>query len=193
MHLILSNKIRAKSTYKGNTKFKFWNSISPGDILVFLIEMKSPGRGVPLVHITNETKTLSCEFPMGDADKYLLQIEYDVVTGEKIPFRDLQYTITEENDWEGETWRYIVRLAPEDYKILKKLIDQQEEARYSIEKTAYTWSTVEQLNKLATTDYMDAIGFYSFKVGRPYFDTQERVNSVFYKAGGLTRIEYEQF
>ena len=99
-----------------------------------------------------------------------------------------QYTITEHNDWEGESFSYIMLLTEEQADIIKRQINVGLEEELEIEETSYTQEDVEKINKASENTYMDRIGFYKFREWASLDNWEEGVG-VFYKAVGLERVK----
>lgn len=91
-----------------------------------------------------------------------------------------QYTITEENEWEGETFGYILDL---DTEILAKIEKGFEAINMDygveilrIEESNYTEQDVQKINNASSNTYMDRLNFYRL---------QENLD--------LNNFEYDQF
>lgn len=120
-----------------------------------------------------------------------------------------QYTITEENDWEGETFGYIMDLTDDEVALITKGLTESE--FHSIEQSSHTPEDVALVNKHSDNSYMPRLGFYEFKEplvdmiadndacidGDDDYDEIEKeeqkeqflTNEVFYKGAGLNRIK----
>jgi len=120
-----------------------------------------------------------------------------------------QYTITEYNDWEGETFGYIMDLTDDEVALITKGLAESE--FHSIEPSSHTPEDVALVKKHDTNGYMDRLGFYEFKKslvdmiadndacidGDDDYDEIEKeeqkeqflTNEVFYKGAGLNRIK----
>ncbi len=102
-----------------------------------------------------------------------------------------QLTITEHNDWEGETFSYIFdNVSEEMVSMLKDGLDEMvEEGTIEIEEnSSYTKEQVTILNSKANNSYMKRFGFYKI----PDLSTipkEEYYDEVFYKAKGLEQIK----
>lgn len=70
----------------------------------------------------------------------------------------VQYTITEHNDHEWETWWYIVYPTDDQLNQIIDVIDEDEEWSFDIEVTNYTEDQVELINKHFNW-YMDRLSF----------------------------------
>ena len=72
-----------------------------------------------------------------------------------------QYTITEENDWEGETFSYVMDLTDEEFNYINDRIGSID--ALSIEPTTHTKESVKIINDHSDNSYKDRINFYKFK------------------------------
>lgn len=96
----------------------------------------------------------------------------------------IQIRIIEHNDWEGETFSYVLHVTPEIAdEINQYFSDERFEGVWEVEiNTSYTPEQVEMLNNHSQNDYMDYIGFYKIPEGG-------QINEdMFYKAAGLNKI-----
>ena len=99
-----------------------------------------------------------------------------------------QYEITEENDWEGETFGYILNLTDEQYQIIKSRFEEDDDFECcSIEPSNYTLEDVKLVNKKSKNGYMDRLCFYKLK------EDLDLVNCEYgdfpYKGNGMTKIK----
>jgi hypothetical protein len=100
-----------------------------------------------------------------------------------------QYTITEDNDWEGELFGYIMYLTPEEAEKIKKKAQEifDGEETVTIEETEYTAEDVKKINNASSNSYMDRLGFYEF-ASETVLDDWKEHGSLFYKGNGLNEI-----
>ena len=98
-----------------------------------------------------------------------------------------QYEIEERNDWEGETFSYIVELTEEQFNKIQKLFEGDEfEEVCSISECDYTKEQVDLINDKSSNSYMDRIAFYKLD---PETDLENsEYNDFPYKGNGLIRI-----
>lgn len=68
-----------------------------------------------------------------------------------------QYTITEYNDWEGETFGYILMLTDSEYDIIAKAFEDSES--FEIKPSEYTYEQVDMINKHSSNSYMSRLQF----------------------------------
>lgn len=98
-----------------------------------------------------------------------------------------QYEITEENDWEGETFGYIVMLTEKQAKQIEQRFEEINDGEeiLSIEESNYDQKTVDLINKKSKNSYMNRLGFYTLN---PTVDlTNFDYNDFPYKGNGLTK------
>ena len=95
-----------------------------------------------------------------------------------------QVTITERNQWEGETFSYILNL--DDKTILECKNGLKDNSNVKIEEdTNYTKEQVKELNNKSNNSYMDRYQFVEFEkpnYGFKWYD------DVVYKAVGFKRV-----
>lgn len=117
-----------------------------------------------------------------------------------------QYTITEHNDNEGETFGYILMLTNNQYKSISNRIDYLsdydklseeglwgdigiEDNRLEIEPTSYIKLDVYRINKRNNNSYMDRLGYYELS---EYFNIDNfSYEEDLYKAVNLERVKAE--
>ena len=80
--MILSTKIKITGTYKGNSKFPFWNKLEVGDIVEISTPIKTiyrAGTGLYAtgINFKNLTKNTKFNSTMNMAVKYLNQLKYE--------------------------------------------------------------------------------------------------------------------
>jgi hypothetical protein len=98
----------------------------------------------------------------------------------------MQIKITEHNDWEGETFNYIIDVTPNTLSLLELGLKNRENVTIT-KNTEYTPEAVEILNKESDNSYMAAYGFYKIKtLPTNDFDYYE---DVIYKGKGLELIK----
>lgn len=94
-----------------------------------------------------------------------------------------QVTITERNEWEGETFSYILNLDDETILEFKKGLQDHSNVKIE-ENTNYTKELVENLNNGSNNNYMDRFQFVVFEKPNYDFDWYE---DIVYKAVGFIR------
>lgn len=119
-----------------------------------------------------------------------------------------QYTITENNDWEGEVFGYILYLTEYEASLISQEFETSESMK--IGESNYVDSEVDFVNTCSNNTYLDRLGFYTPKQDLvKHFnefsneiindgemedeDKQEYISrffedEVFYKGKGLKRI-----
>ena len=97
----------------------------------------------------------------------------------------MQIRVIEHNDWEGETFSYILDEGLETVNKIQHVLHEADEFGevWEIElNTEYTSELVNTLNKHSQNTYMDYIGFYEIPGGA------EITEDLFYKGAGLNRV-----
>ena len=95
-----------------------------------------------------------------------------------------QVTITERNQWEGETFSYILNLDDETILEFKNGLKDQSNVKIE-EDTTYTKELVKELNNKSSNGYMCRYQFVEFK--KPDYDFKW-YEDVVYKAVGFARV-----
>lgn len=80
--MILKNKFKILSKYKGSTKFDFWKDLSPGQVIYVYMNLKNPGRSerglyASKVYVQSESGIFVDSITM--VSKYLNNIELEEV------------------------------------------------------------------------------------------------------------------
>ncbi len=95
-----------------------------------------------------------------------------------------QVTITERNQWEGETFSYILNLNDETILEFKNGLKDNFNVKIE-ENTTYTKELVKELNNKSNNGYMDRYQFVEFE--KPNYDFKW-YDDVIYKAVGFKRV-----
>lgn len=102
-----------------------------------------------------------------------------------------QYSIIEENDWEGETFEYVVMLTDEEAQIIEAKFKSDDfyTSSFTIQEfeEPYTSKDVKLINKHSENTYMPRIGFYVF-VNEDSLTNWNEKSSLFYKGTGLKQV-----
>lgn len=96
-----------------------------------------------------------------------------------------QITITERNDWEGETFSYILNLNDEEILDFKNGLKNNSNVKIE-EDTNFTKDQIKELNNKSSNNYMWRYQFVEFKKPNYDFNWYE---DIVYKAVGFTRIK----
>ena len=94
-------------------------------------------------------------------------------------------TITERNEWERETFSYILELDEKTILDFKNGLKDNSNIKIE-ENTTYTQEQVEKLNNNSNNNYMDRFQFVKFK--KPDYNFKW-YDDIVYKAVGFTRVE----
>jgi hypothetical protein len=100
----------------------------------------------------------------------------------------IQITVTENNDWEGETFSYILNVDAEMLAQIEFGLSAYNESVIWIDKfTSFTQESIKPLNRISNNTYMNRFGFYEVKeLPKEDFRWYE---DVFYKGVGLEKIK----
>lgn len=96
----------------------------------------------------------------------------------------IQIRVIEHNDWEGETFSYVLQLSQEQAEYIQKSVEDYWGEFWEVEmNTNYTSEQVELLNKHNDNGYMDYINFYTIPDGAQIDE------DLFYKGAGLNKVK----
>lgn len=99
-----------------------------------------------------------------------------------------QYIITERNDWEKETFSYVMNLSPIQYKkFCNTLLLLDKNKCLSIKESSYTQEDIDKINEKSNNTYMRRIGFYTLDKDFAFHKWKE-FGQFFYKGLGLKFI-----
>lgn len=100
----------------------------------------------------------------------------------------MQVTITEINEWEGETFSYILDVNEDILSQLKEGLKSSDVVTIE-ENTTFTTDDVDNTNSTSSNSYMDRIGFYEIRnTDFKKFDDFEFYEDLIYKGVGLKKI-----
>jgi len=94
-----------------------------------------------------------------------------------------QITVTEQNEWEGETFSYIVTVDDQTIEDIKTGLVKYKNVKI-VENTTFTYENIVGLNDSSSNSYMDRYQFNVLVLPEGDFDWYY---DVFYKATGLGR------
>ena len=97
-----------------------------------------------------------------------------------------QYTVKEINDWEGETFNYVLLLDDSEVKIIKEKIDSLGDDLLSIKETSLTDKDIQLLNDNSDNSYMNL--FQVCALNENSLENWEEFGDCFYKRNGLTKV-----
>lgn len=102
-----------------------------------------------------------------------------------------QYEITEDNDWEGETFGYILTLTDEQFEKIKtgfEIINEDEGYdKVTIEPCDYSQEQIDLINKKSRNRYMDRVNYYELNENEFNLDSFE-YSDFPYKGNGMKRL-----
>ena len=89
--MILQNNINITASYKGRSKYEFWQFISVNDIINVSLILQNPGRSsrglyATLVTLNNQTRGHVFTCSISDMNKYLDKIKYADLGPTPVPF-----------------------------------------------------------------------------------------------------------
>ena len=97
-----------------------------------------------------------------------------------------QYTVTEENDHEGETFNYVLELTEREAAVIEMKCKMYGDETLSISETNYTQEDINKIDDLSNNSYMSFIAKY--ELDNDALGDWEEYGDCFYKGCGLTKI-----
>ncbi|MDX1365476.1 MAG: hypothetical protein R3243_14795 [Arenibacter latericius] len=94
-----------------------------------------------------------------------------------------QFTVKERNQWEGETFNYVVDLTEDEAKEVAEKCKQFGNGTLSIKQTDYSDEEIKKMNDASLNCYMDFIARYELKD----LKTWSEFGDCFYKGVGLDK------
>ena len=98
-----------------------------------------------------------------------------------------QYTITERNSWERETFGYVMDLTADQASQISDKIKAVSSLK--IEQTDYTDDEIAEVNDNSQNNYKDRLARYVFKSETAIEEWVEHPEGPFYKGCGLLKVE----
>jgi len=103
----------------------------------------------------------------------------------------MQITVTEENDWEGETFSYVMEVTEQMADAIEEFVKPDESMKFE-RNTTYTKESIAEINKHSNNSYLQRIGFYELEneeVEKKLLTrTCDKDDNFFYKYVGLKRL-----
>jgi len=97
-----------------------------------------------------------------------------------------QITVTERNNWEGETFNYVIYVTPEKENQIREKCNKLGNGSLTVQETNYTDDDIKKMNAASKNGYMDFIAPY--KLNDKAIDEWKEFGDCFYKGIGLTKI-----
>lgn len=97
-----------------------------------------------------------------------------------------QYTIKEVNQWENETFNYVVQLTEEEAAIVNQKCQELGQGTLTMYKTDYTLKDIVRTNNASGNGYMSFMWTYELQEGA--LDKWEEFGDCFYKGVGLNKL-----
>lgn len=96
-----------------------------------------------------------------------------------------QFTVKERNDWEGETFNYVIDITEDEAKEVADKCKQFGDGSLSIKQTDYTNEDIKKMNEDSSNCYMDFIARYELKLNA--LKNWTEFGDCFYKGVGLEK------
>lgn len=104
----------------------------------------------------------------------------------------MQITVTENNDWEGETFSYVMEVTEQMADAIEEFVKPDESMKFE-RNTTYTNESIAEINKHSDNSYLRRIGFYEFDnpevEKRLLTRTCGEHDNFFYKSVGLKKLK----
>lgn len=103
-----------------------------------------------------------------------------------------QYTITEENDWEGEQFFYVMNMTAEEALAVKVYLKQDDS--FSVEESWLTKTDIRTRNRESGNSYMEEYSFRKLPENWRDLvnDTEVELGNLFYKGSGVPEAPFER-
>lgn len=103
----------------------------------------------------------------------------------------MQITVTEENNWEGETFSYVMEVTEQMADAIEDFVKPDDSMKFE-RNTSYTKESIAEINKHSNNSYLQRIGFYEFENEEVEKKLLTRTcgehDTFFYKHVGLKRL-----
>lgn len=97
-----------------------------------------------------------------------------------------QITVTENNNWEGETFNYVLLVTEEQESIIREKANKYGDGTLQVKETNYTEDDIKKMNSASSNSYMKFIDFY--KIEKDALEKWSSFGDCFYKGLGLERL-----
>lgn len=98
-----------------------------------------------------------------------------------------QITVKEINDWEGETFNYVLYVTEDQKELIKLKCEMYGDDTLSVQETNYTGEEFKSLDEASGNTYMDYIAFY--RLNENALEGWKEFGGCFYKGVGLEKIK----
>jgi len=98
-----------------------------------------------------------------------------------------QITVKERNEWEGETFNYVIYVTPEEEIQIREKCDKLGETSLTVQETDYTDEDLKRMNLTSRNGYMAFIAPY--ELNKDALKKWKKFGDCFYKGVGLTKLK----
>lgn len=98
-----------------------------------------------------------------------------------------QITVNERNDWEGETFNYVLLVTPKEENQIREKCTKYGDGSLTVRETNYTDENIKEMNAASNNGYMDFIAPYELK--KDALKNWKEFGLCFYKGVGLTKLK----
>ncbi len=98
-----------------------------------------------------------------------------------------QITVKERNEWEGETFNYVLLVTPEEEQQIRIKCEELGDGSLSVKESNLSDEDIRRMDDASNNSYMDFIAPYRLNEGA--LDEWKEFGDCFYKGVGLTRLD----
>ena len=98
-----------------------------------------------------------------------------------------QITVKERNDWEGETFNYVIYVTPEEESQIRKKCEKYGNGSLTVRDSNYTDEEIKKMAVASNNGYMAFIAPY--KLNDKAIENWKEFGDCFYKGVGLTKLK----
>jgi len=98
-----------------------------------------------------------------------------------------QITVKERNNWEGETFNYVIYVTPEEESQIREKCEMYGDGSLTVQESNYTDEDIKKIDASSSNGYMALIAPY--KLNEKAIENWEKFGDCFYKGVGLTKLK----
>jgi len=98
-----------------------------------------------------------------------------------------QITVKERNNWEGETFNYVIYVTPEEESQIREKCEEYGDGSLTVQESNYTDEDIKKMDAASNNGYMHFIAPY--KLNDNAVENWEEFGDCFYKGVGLTKLK----
>jgi hypothetical protein len=98
-----------------------------------------------------------------------------------------QITVKERNNWEGETFNYVIYVTPEEESQIREKCEKYGDGSLTVQESNYTDEDIKEMDAKSNNTYMAFIAPYKLK--DKAVENWEEFGDCFYKGVGLKKLK----